>query len=393
MPKMLDEDCGNRSEKEDGSSVGEMVDEIVKILRKGPDEKDFVHFRLKGSNASFLPVQFCIPLERIVMDIPKKTIDFAPLLPGAYHTYSYTQPSEYFRMYRRSRFAITHKKGGWDTMRHYEILSQGAVPVFLRIEEAPEASMVGLPKVALAALLRLPGLRIASHDPSLWWKNQKRRFVDELFSLENDALRTGPYDRLAGAFLNYTKNFLTCSWMASKVLKVTKTSTAKRVLFISEAPFPDYLRDGLLIGLRRNLERNLVEQFCVPHLRNGEIKTMIGVGKGRFHPSKKMMAQSSVGTFSMTGILKRRPCITYPPAKMAEMISNNYFDLVIYGSITRSDAHLDLVKKKYPRERVIFIVGEDCKPEGFERELVERYSPFGHVMMREVCSGSAKRVR
>ena len=38
-------------------------------------------------------------------------------------------------MYSNSIFAITNKKLGWDCLRHYEILMNGCVPLYLDIKD------------------------------------------------------------------------------------------------------------------------------------------------------------------------------------------------------------------------------------------------------------------
>ena len=57
--------------------------------------------------------------------IPEKDLDFAFLIPGRGETYIYQTEPEYYENYQRAYFALTCKKGGWDCMRHYEILASG----------------------------------------------------------------------------------------------------------------------------------------------------------------------------------------------------------------------------------------------------------------------------
>ena len=45
--------------------------------------------------------------------------------------------------------AITYKKTGWDCMRHYEILMNGCIPLFLDIESCPKKIMEDIPKQRL----------------------------------------------------------------------------------------------------------------------------------------------------------------------------------------------------------------------------------------------------
>ena len=48
--------------------------------------------------------------------------------------------SDYYKDYQRSYFAITCKKGGWDCLRHYEILANAVSPTFLILTIAIQIS-------------------------------------------------------------------------------------------------------------------------------------------------------------------------------------------------------------------------------------------------------------
>jgi hypothetical protein len=94
-----------------------------------------------------LPIQFGIPKDKIVSNVniqPKNLL--APLIPGRLNTYTYNSEIDYYRMYQESIFALTYKKAGWDTLRHYEILMNGCLPLFLDIEDCPNNTMKNFPK-------------------------------------------------------------------------------------------------------------------------------------------------------------------------------------------------------------------------------------------------------
>src|SRR5688572_9949738 len=81
------------------------------------------------------PIGFAISETKFVSDVPIKDKDFASIIPGDLKTYIYTEESAYYKDYQRSYFAITCKKGGWDCMRHYEILANGCIPYFIDIDK------------------------------------------------------------------------------------------------------------------------------------------------------------------------------------------------------------------------------------------------------------------
>ncbi len=93
------------------------------------------------------PISFAIPKSKILESIdynPKNLL--APLIPGKLNTYIYESESSYYEMYQKSIFALTYKKAGWDCLRHYEILMNGCVPLFLDIKNCPKNTISTLPK-------------------------------------------------------------------------------------------------------------------------------------------------------------------------------------------------------------------------------------------------------
>jgi len=84
------------------------------------------------------PITFSIPKEKIVSKVPFKTKLVSDMIPGDIKTYIYYTEKDYYNEYRQSMFAITFKKGGWDCMRHYEILANGCIPYFQNLEECPK---------------------------------------------------------------------------------------------------------------------------------------------------------------------------------------------------------------------------------------------------------------
>lgn len=101
---------------------------------------------LAHPRSDIFPINFCIPKKLIVKEIPKKERDYATIIPGDKSTYIYTEEKPYFEDYQRSYFGVTCKKGGWDCLRHYEILMNGCIPLFSDLEQCPEFTMTRFPK-------------------------------------------------------------------------------------------------------------------------------------------------------------------------------------------------------------------------------------------------------
>ena len=92
-----------------------------------------------SEDSKIKPISFAIPKSKILKEIdynPKNIL--APLIPGKLNTYIYDNENSYYEMYKKSIFALTYKKAGWDCLRHYEILMNGCIPLFLDIENCPK---------------------------------------------------------------------------------------------------------------------------------------------------------------------------------------------------------------------------------------------------------------
>ena len=144
-------------------------DDIVKYNNKFIfiDGEDDNHIATKYSNQGLYfkrellskdrrvkPISFAIPKYKILKEIdyhPKNIL--APLIPGRLNTYIYNNENSYYEMYKKSIFALTYKKAGWDCLRHYEILMNGCIPLFLNIENCPKNIITTLPKSKLIDLL------------------------------------------------------------------------------------------------------------------------------------------------------------------------------------------------------------------------------------------------
>tara|TARA_Y100000004_G_scaffold58500_1_gene65107 strand:+ start:1210 stop:2223 length:1014 start_codon:yes stop_codon:yes gene_type:complete len=103
------------------------------------------------------PISFAFPEEKIrELDDSNRSVPFAPLVPvnqsidpSYMSTYIYEEEESYYDMYQTAYFSYTSKKGGWDTLRHYEIIANGSIPFFVDIENCPKNTLWNLPKEKL----------------------------------------------------------------------------------------------------------------------------------------------------------------------------------------------------------------------------------------------------
>ena len=92
------------------------------------------------------PLYFAIPEELIVPDVPNKLREYATIIPGDLSTYVYDNERDYYKGYQESYFGVTFKKGGWDCLRHYEIIMNGCIPYFPDLQNCPQHTMLSFPK-------------------------------------------------------------------------------------------------------------------------------------------------------------------------------------------------------------------------------------------------------
>ena len=116
------------------------------ILWELIDQGLYFKRELIHSDQNIYPINFCIPKEKIYTGEVDKKIDYATIIPGKKETYIYDNELDYYQGYRDAYFGITCKKGGWDCLRHYEILMNKCIPYFYNIEKCHPLTMTLYPK-------------------------------------------------------------------------------------------------------------------------------------------------------------------------------------------------------------------------------------------------------
>ncbi len=191
------------------------------------------------------PIQFSIPTNRILNESVEKGHCFSYISPGK-TKYSFDSEDEYYRHYASCYFAVTMKKCGWDSLRHYEIMASGCVPYFLDLESCPKDTMFRLPKKLLMKARELPGM--PSYEEVV--DHAKNDDLGNL-SFDWDKFDKDEYFELLGELKSYTRNHLTTKALA-KYFMDKLPYDLERVL-VACRPHKhhtaDYQRDSLMIGL------------------------------------------------------------------------------------------------------------------------------------------------
>lgn len=175
-----------------------------------------------GSN--LVPISFSIPREKIYTGDLDKTRLIAPLIPGSALSYIYDDESSYYKMYQESMFALTWKKAGWDCMRHYEIMANGTLPLFLDIENLPRRTMVPFPSAVMRILLDLPGLNTGNFNPSMTFEYDDRNTITnvDFTQFGFDMREWDEYVNLSQQTRQYLYNNLTTLNVAKYLLEKAK---------------------------------------------------------------------------------------------------------------------------------------------------------------------------
>lgn len=132
----------------DGHDVTSVQEHLV-------DRSLYFKRELSSNDSRLRPISFGIPKEKLLLQKPIKTKNLATVIPGDKSTYIFTDETAYYRDYAESNFAFTHKKAGWDCMRHYEILANRCIPLFTDIEQCPPKICMTLPKKLLTTAMNM----------------------------------------------------------------------------------------------------------------------------------------------------------------------------------------------------------------------------------------------
>ena len=141
-----------------GQDLREIVPETdVLFLVKTLEHHDVFNIHCEEYNREFIhPLPYCIPDDCIlskeqhenILKEKRKINLVSNIVPNGtrqYH-FGHSEEKEYNLEYRNSWFAHTQKKGGWDCLRHYEIMANGCIPLFENLENCPKYTLTGFPK-------------------------------------------------------------------------------------------------------------------------------------------------------------------------------------------------------------------------------------------------------
>eukprot|EP00927_Polykrikos_kofoidii_P026009 TRINITY_DN23256_c0_g1_i1.p1 TRINITY_DN23256_c0_g1~~TRINITY_DN23256_c0_g1_i1.p1 ORF type:complete len:597 (+),score=72.08 TRINITY_DN23256_c0_g1_i1:164-1954(+) len=181
---------------------------IVAAVEQGHLEDKCVYWHRHGKLLFYKdivvhPIGTSVPSSLVVDEVPRKVRRLAKFLGskegGSTEQYSFGPLDEanYHDFYAGSRFALTRKKGGWDSTRHAEILAAGAIPIFENLVDAPPLVVPFVPRPLLI-----------SAEQSLFSHRAGNRHFEVA------------YNATVRLLLEHTRRCLTMESMAVRVLQV-----------------------------------------------------------------------------------------------------------------------------------------------------------------------------
>jgi hypothetical protein len=320
---------------------------------------------------NIFPLSYSICDEYVVNTVPDKKHLWAEVIPGIPETYRFgvEDEAEYQQSYRDSQFALTFKKGGWDCLRHYEILAGGCIPVFREGQNCPEKTMTNFPKELI----------IRANKELIPWKNTQE-YKDK-------------YAKYATELLEYTRANLTTSAAAKYFLNIVhpmKPINNLKILFIACHEGVNYSREFLFIGLNRLCKAEggecimyprldfLYDDFDVAHLKNKH-----GLG---YCYSRKLHKT----------LEKEKNPLT--EEEVRNTICSHYWDYVVFAKVGPDECGLgtiphmplwDIVYRNYTKDEIVFLYGGDGQQ---NMTIDNRYSvhlkyhsQFGKCFVRELA--------
>ena len=191
---------------------------------------------LNINHKNILPINFAIPEEKIIKTINKNPKNLlAPLIPGKKKTYIYENENDYYNMYSESIFALTYKKAGWDCLRHYEILMNGCLPLFLHFEKCPVNTMTNFPKNEIQDINKKYLKILNFFNPmQVYYKkflslkifvNYFKNYFEKKIDIKDFIIENSEIFDLKEKMLNFTKTKLTTKVLAKQIIQKIKFHT------------------------------------------------------------------------------------------------------------------------------------------------------------------------
>lgn len=305
------------------------------------------------------PIGFSIHSSKITDEIPEKTRLLAPLIPGNTSTYIYHTEKDYYDAYKESYFAITHRKAGWDCMRHYEILACGCIPLFPDLENCPPNIMTHFPKFMILQSNQLyNNILSKSADPMTEAEQMKLKelYIKPLIELTKKQLTN-----VAIAQYILTKSdHIVPDLLSSATNELNRA--VKRILYLSGDTDPDYLRCVTLPGFKELFGAECHDYPKIKHIYSDYPEDQAKQLYGRGLTYTRLVDPASRNdNYDIT---------------VEDDIKNHRYDIIIYGSYHRGMPFWDLVNESYDKKDIVLMCGEDLHHCNYNQYAEQGYVLF-----------------
>jgi hypothetical protein len=243
---------------------------------------------------------------------------------------------------------LTWKKGGWDCLRHYEILANGAIPIFEGFDDCPPDTMTSFPKALLKS---------ATNELLPWYNTEEQQKKYEEYRIR---------------LLDHFRQNCSCISVARNFLKMMPMS--KKILLLVGDSGVNYTRELTWIGIKREVEI-AVEWPSMDYLYESFDKNADLYGNG----------------FTYSRRLPDALNIKLEEEEIIKSIVEKRWDIIIYGKVgpdEGSEGSLpnlpfwNHVFKRYSRDEIAFWYGgdgmQDMKWENRYSTHLARHCQYAH---------------
>lgn len=182
------------------------------------------------------PFNVCIPKNKIIKSLNKKPTDLlAPLIPYRYKTYIYKKESDYYHMWQNSIFGITHRPpwgNWWESVKYYEMLMNGCIPLFLNLKDCPTDTLTLLPKKELIDIYDKYSWVLNQYSPFKIYRKKYitadkiilylKNFLKRNYSAENFIEKFPEINDVRNNFVEHTRKYLTTEYLAKYIINKAK---------------------------------------------------------------------------------------------------------------------------------------------------------------------------
>ena len=293
----------------------------------------------------FYPITFSLQNDAIINT--NKEDFFSNAIPGTKSSHQWCVLDKYYDNYKKSNYAYTWKKGGWDCNRHTEILMNSCTPYMPDIKDCPHYTMYFYPKNKFQEILNtqyiIPPI-IKKVDPPINIEIIEREKINENLFDKEQYLLDLQY------LVKYSNFFLTCDQMLKYILTITNNLNSTKILFLYCENIIDYLGDSILYAfLNKQIKNNNTHIYC--NFDRMIDSNMIDNKYTFYHKNIKNI-------------------ITQTEFDIILNIKNNYYDLIIIPDNYRNTKIVEKynLTNYYKSSQIICLNGQDNP---LENKIVE----------------------